>query len=126
MKKIITVVALLFVIIGGIFGFKYYQQTYAGKTAYAKVSETVPQKEVTKDSNGKEVKDSYSYEYEFTFVKKDGSVQKMSYELASSNPEPLTPNSYIEAEISETRIVSGPKTVSESEVPKNILEKLQQ
>jgi len=123
-KKIILVVALILIVVFGYKGYEYYSTTYKGNVAYAKVSETVPQVEDTKDDTGQVVPGSKSYHYDFDFVKEDGSTQKMDYELSGDNVTPLKPGSYVKAKISEKRVVSGPNDVSKSEIPKTVLEKL--
>ncbi|MGX4687351.1 YxeA family protein [Vagococcus sp. JNUCC 83] len=123
-KKVILAVVLILVVIFGYKGYVYYTETYKGETAYAKVSEEVPTLEDTKDDTGKLIPGSKTYKYDFNFVKEDGSVQRMDYELSGDNVTPLKPGSYIKVSLSSKRIVSGPNDVSKSDIPKNVLEKL--
>lgn len=124
MKKIIKAILLIIVIIGGFLGYKYYQKTYVSHVAYAQIPKTIPTKEKTKDKQGKTVDNMFSYTYELTFVDQKGNVQKMSYELSAENPEPLEPNSFVEADISATRITSGPTKISKKDLPKIVIDKL--
>lgn len=98
--------------------------TYKGDIAYAKVPEVVPTEQETKDDTGKVITGSKTYQYDFDFVKEDGTIQKMDYELSGDNVIPLKPGSYIKASISQKRVISGPNDVSKSDIPKNVLEKL--
>lgn len=123
-KKIILIVGLILIVIFGYKGYEYYDSTYKGTTAYAKVSEVVPQVEDTKDDTGQTVPGSKSYKYDFDFVKEDGSTQKMDYELSGSNVTPLQPGSYIKVSMSKKRIISGPSQVSKSDIPKKVLDEL--
>lgn len=125
MKKIITIILLALILVGGYMGFNYWNDTYNGKTAYALVPETVPEKEQTKDMDGKVQQGLYSYNYELKFVKENGDIQTMEYSVSGENPEPLTPNAYIKAEISKNRVISGPNTISENDVPDNAKKVLQ-
>lgn len=125
MKKIIGIIVIVAVVVVGFFGFQYYQNTYNGHEAYAKVPTTVPEKHETKDSNGKVIGNSYSYDYTFTFVTPKGEKVEMGYTLIGEDPQPLTPGAYISAEISKTRIVSGPNDIEKSKIPLKSLEILE-
>lgn len=124
MKKIIGIAILAVVVIGGVLGFNYYQKTYSGHEAYAKVPTTVPEKHETKDASGHTVDGSYSYDYTFTFVNDKGEKTQMDYELSGDVPKPLTPGAYISAEISETRIVNGPNDIAQDKIPTKALDVL--
>lgn len=123
-KKIILAVVLILVVIFGYKGYVYYTETYKGETAYARVPEEVPTLEDTKDDTGQIITGSKSYKYDFDFVKEDGSTQKMGYELSGNNVTPFKPGAYVKVSLSSKRIVSGPNDVSKSDIPKNVLEKL--
>lgn len=130
MKKILGLIGIVALALVGWFGYKYYEDTYVGVDAYAIVPQEVPTKEETKDSKGQAVKESdgtplYSYDYkDVTFVTKDGKVQKNNYELMGTNPTPFEPGSYIKAKVSKNRVIEGPSTVSEADVPQNVKDKL--
>ncbi len=49
----------------------------------------------------------------------------MTYELSGENVTPFAPNTLIKAEISHTRIVSGPNEIKQSEIPATILAELE-
>ncbi len=49
----------------------------------------------------------------------------MTYDLTGENVKPLAPNTLVKAEISKTRIISGPNEVPQSEVPAKILSELE-
>lgn len=124
MKKIILTILLIIVAIGGFFGYKYCEKTYASHVAYAQIPDTIPAKEQTKDSRGKIVDNMFSYTYELTFVDQKGNTQKLSYEMSSENPKPFEPNSFVKADISATRVTNGPTSVSKAALPKIVAEKL--
>lgn len=124
MKKIIALVAVAVLAFVGYQGYKYYSETYASDLAYAIVPAEVPEKLPTKDMNGDTVDGLYSYNYDLTFVKEDGSTQKMSFEVSSEDPTPLEPNTYISAEISLKRMTKGPNPVIEKDIPEKALAKL--
>ena len=63
MKKIFSLIGIVFILFLGGITYKYYNDTYVGKTAYALVPTTVPNKELTKDSSGKIISNYYSYNY---------------------------------------------------------------
>ena len=46
LKKIFGLIILGLVILGSVFGYKYYQDTYVGVVAYAKIPNEVPKKNV--------------------------------------------------------------------------------
>lgn len=123
-KKIILVVALVLIVIFGYKGYEYYSTTYKGEVAYAKVPEEVPTAVDTKDDTGEIIAGSKSYQYDFDFVKEDGSIQKMDYELSGDNVTPFKPGSYVKVSLSKKRVVSGPNDVSKSDIPKTVLDKL--
>ncbi|WP_179396059.1 DUF1093 domain-containing protein [Lacticaseibacillus absianus] len=123
MKKVLGALLVLAIVAGGWFGFKYYNETYTGQTAYAKVT-TTPTKEQTKDSSGKVQAGLYSYDYDFTFVFADGTTQQMSYELTGKDPQPLTVGKYVKAKISAKRVIEGPNYVDASAVPAKAMAKL--
>lgn len=123
-KKIILVVALVLIVIFGYKGYEYYSTTYKGDVAYAKVPEEVPTVEDTKDDTGQVIAGSKSYKYDFDFVKEDGTVQKMDYELSGDNVTPFKPGSYVKVSLSKKRVVSGPNNVAKSDIPKTVLDKL--
>ncbi|MHC5229922.1 DUF1093 domain-containing protein [Enterococcus sp. LJL99] len=124
MKKIIGLIFLALIVVGGIAGYKYYADTYKSTVAYAQVPATVPEEVQTKDMNGKDVDGLHSYHYDFTFVKEDGEIQKESYDVTGENPTPLEPNTYVKVELSKKRVTKGPTTVSETSIPKDLLQKL--
>lgn len=115
---------LLAVGVASFAGCSYYKDTYKGVEAYAKIPEQVPEKVQTKDHNGKVQSGLYSYHYNLTFITIDGDTQQMDYELSDENPTPFEPGSYVKAKISKKRAIEGPNGVSESDVPKDVLEKL--
>lgn len=124
MRKIVWLIVGVAIVVLAYFGWNYYQETYQGHTAYAVVSNRVPKREKTVSDSGKTIDNSYSYVYHFKFVRTDGKVQKMDYELTGSDPKPFTPNSYVKADISEKRVINGPNQVSADKVPSDIKAKL--
>lgn len=129
MKKKMTRIALGAAAIGiGLLIFKswsYYQDTYAGVTAYTKIPAEVPKRVPTKDIDGKVIAGEYSYPYTFEFVTESGKTQKMTFELSGdANIQPFAPGTYAKAEISKNRITKGPYLLQEKDVSQDILEKL--
>lgn len=106
-------------------GCSYYKDTYVGETYYAVVPQEVPQKEETKDNQGKVVPNTYTYSYDLTWADAKGNTLKFEAEVSGENPEPLTPGRFIRAEISKKRIVKGPNYVNKEEIPENALKKIQ-
>lgn len=123
-KKFIALGSLVLVMFFGLNGCSYYKDTYSGQTAYAKVSETVPEKVQTKDSQGEVQEGLYSLNYTFDFVKEDGTKQVMTYELVDKDPQPLEPGSYVRAVISKKRIIKGPNGIKQEEIPEKVRETL--
>lgn len=125
-KKVILSVLLVVMVFVGYKGYKYYAETYKSEVAYAKVSDKIPEIKDAKYQDGSVVAGSKTYSYDFYFVKEDGSVQKMEYDLTGESDQlkPLTPGSYVKAEISKKRVTKGPNEISETKIPKNVLNKL--
>ncbi len=121
MKKLIGALALLLLLFGGYKGNQYYDQTYNSQVAYAKVPEKVPPLKDARNDSGEKMWDWKAYDYELSFVTKDGKTIKLPYTIASENPTPLEPNSYVKAEVSQKRVTSGPTTINENQVPNNVL-----
>jgi uncharacterized protein YxeA len=121
MEKILALVGIFILVIGGYFGFNYYNDTYKTSIAYAVTPSEIPVKVPTKDIDidVKEVVDSYSYKYTVTFIKENGDKQRMNFEIAGKDPKPFEPGSYIKAEVSKKR-VNTPTQIKENEVPNNV------
>ena len=124
MRKILRIILLLVLLTGGYFGYKYYDDTYRTEVAYALVPLKVPEKTETRDSSGKVVDNTFSYEYNFMFVKENGEKQEMSYDVSGSNPIPFEPGSYVKADISKKRVVHGPNGVKKTKIPKTVIKEL--
>ena len=54
----------------------------------------------------------------------NGTVKKISFELSGENIKPFKDNEFLEAEISNTRVVYGPTTINKNNVPKALLNKV--
>ncbi|MGR8773858.1 DUF1093 domain-containing protein [Leuconostoc citreum] len=128
MKKISLIIAsvlTLSLVIGIAIQFRnYYDNTYAASKAYTRVPLNVPNREETKDDSGKVIKGSYSYQYHFEFVNTEGTKKKISFELSGKKVTPFKPGEFLEAEISNTRVVYGPTAITQNKVPKSILKNL--
>lgn len=128
MKKIIAVVAVIIVAFLGYQGYHYYESTYVGTDTYAVVPEQVPEKKELKSDSGELIKEDgvqlYTYHYQLSGVTKDGKVREMSFEVDGVDPKPLQPNSVIKASVSEKRVVKGPWTIKNTEVPAEIQSKI--
>lgn len=111
-------------ILGGYFGYNYWKDTYKGETAYAIVPARIPEKKQTVDQDGKVQNGLYSYKYNLKFMRENGELQMMNFNITDSNPVPLTPNSYIEVKISKKRLIEGPKQINKTDIPTSILNKL--
>jgi uncharacterized protein YxeA len=125
MKKILVTLGILILAVGGYFGYKYYANTYQAVTAYALTPEKVPTAHQTVDQSGNKIDGWTSYDYTFEFIKQNGEKEIMTYELSGENVTPFAPNTLIKAEISHTRIVSGPNEIKQSEIPATILAELE-
>lgn len=129
MKKILLVLLLGMTAFIGFKGYVYYNDTYKATMAYAIVPNEVPEKKEAVDDSGNKITDSdgsmnYTYDYNFNFVKENGESQVQGFGLTSSTPVPYEPGSYVKAEISKKRVVKGPYSVVENDIPKKILDKL--
>ena len=128
MKKPFGVVFLLVVIVWGFFGYQYWNSTYNGVESYAKVTQGT--KHASKNNDGSPYKVNgkqyYYYDYEFTWVTKDGQKREVGYESGeSANPTELQPGSYVKATVSEKRVIKGPEVVNKNAIPASVLSKLE-
>lgn len=129
MKRIIGVIVLILVAVGGYFGYRYWADTYQSTKAYAVVQQQVPEKTKAKDDDGKLATDGhgrqlYQYEYHFDWVTTSGKKISNTFYLLGVNPTPLKPGSYVTGEVSNKRVNQGPNAVNKSDVPKDVLAKL--
>lgn len=124
MRKISLAVIVLLAIILGWRGMDYYRNTYMGQRAYAQVT-TVPAKTATRDQDGKKEPGYYSYIYHFTWVYKDGSTRQQTFEQSSEDPKPFKAGSYVTAVVSKNRVIKGPVTVKQTDIPAKALSVLQ-
>ncbi|EPI00023.1 hypothetical protein D920_01009 [Enterococcus faecalis 13-SD-W-01] len=124
MKKILVVLAIIVVGFLGYKSYKYYDETYNGVTAYAKVPMEIPKKEKYSFDDGSNPDNWDKYTYELTLITKDGKKYEKSYDLAGNNPTPFVPGSYVQAEVSKKRFTKGPSQIEESKVPKEVLKEL--
>lgn len=125
MKKAIGIILLAAILaVGGFYGMKYYNETYKESPAYALVPNQVPKKEQSRDANDKIVPNSITYDYNFDFVKEDGTHQTMHFALEGADVKPFTPGAYIKADISQKRVTKGPNEINKTDVPKNVQDKL--
>lgn len=125
MKKVIGLVFLALLAFGGFKGYQYYQDTYVGEIAYAHVPNEVPTKVKHKSESG--IGDNspwYSYDYDLTFVKEDGSTEKRDIQISNDNVEPLSPNSYVKVKMSKKRIIEGPNAIDQKDLPEKVKNKL--
>lgn len=125
MKKVIGLVFLALLAFGGFKGYQYYQDTYVGEMAYAHVPNEVPTK--VKHKSESRIGDNslwYSYDYDLTFVKEDGSTEKRDIQISNDNAEPLSPNSYVKVKMSKKRIIEGPNTIDQKNLPEKVKNKL--
>ncbi|MFT8670275.1 MAG: DUF1093 domain-containing protein [Liquorilactobacillus hordei] len=128
MKKVSLIIASLLtlsLVIGlAIQVRNYYDNTYAASKAYTRVPLKVPNREETKDDTGKVIKESYSYQYHFEFVTADGTKKRVAFELSGENVTPFKPGEFLEAEVSNTRVVYGPTAIKQNKIPKSVLKKI--
>ena len=131
MKKLLGILGIVLLAFIGFKGYTYYQDTYEGTMAYAKVPEQVPTREEAKDMSDKNILNDdgttqYTYEYEFDFIKDNQKKVTIGYGVMGKDPVPFEPGTFVKAEVSNKRVIKGPYSVTESEIPKEILEKLNQ
>lgn len=129
MKK--SIIAVIIVVIVGYLGwqgFHYWDTTYNGVTAYAKVESAKKVASKNNDGsnykiNGKQV---YTYQYDsVTWVTTSGEVRHVNFTSAeSTNPTPIATGTYVKAKISQKRVISGPNPVAASAVPTAVKTKL--
>lgn len=127
MKKILGIILLAALLVVGVVGYRYWDSTYNGTTAYTYVTAT-PEKKPTVDSSGAKVSDNgqqlYSYDYSLTFVREDGSKVNLPFEISRINPTPLANNSYYIGKVSQKRVLEGPSPIAASKVPQKIKDAL--
>ncbi|AOW73957.1 YxeA family protein [Pediococcus acidilactici] len=114
------ILAILVAAVVIIFGWKYYEDTYQAKTAYAVVPAEVPVKKQATDDDGKAITGEHAYDYKFKFVLKNGEKRTLDYELSGEKVKPFTPNAVIKAEISKKRVIKGPNEISKDKVPNKV------
>lgn len=126
MKAFITLLLVVLIGFAGFMGYEYYQSTYANQTVYAKAPSTVPEAKDVMDDSGKKIAGLKGYSYILKFVTKDGKIENRHVVISGNTDEvkPLVPNSYVEAKISQKRVIEGPNGIKESDVPANILAKV--
>lgn len=120
MKKILALLGIILLVVVGGPIYSYYQSTYHGVVAYAKTPEAVPEKEKFVTSNGKTIDDMYTYHYTLTFVKEDGSTQKMDFSISGETVTPLPANTIVKAKISEKRVTEGPNAIENAQLPEKV------
>jgi Protein of unknown function (DUF1093). len=103
---------------------KYYNNTYVASEGYTRVPLNVPQREKTRDGSGKVIEGSYSYQYEFVFITREGNKKNISFELTGENVTPFKPGQYLKAKVSNTRVVYGPSVVKQDDIPQSVLKKI--
>lgn len=127
-KRIIGLVVVALLAIGGWQVYRYWDTTYHGVTAYAKVGASQKVASQNDDGspyriNGKQV---YTYEYKHViWVTTGGQVRHVDFSsLEKTNPQRLAPGTYVKATISQKRVISGPNPVAVSALPAKVKAKL--
>lgn len=128
MKKAIGwLIALIVLGFAGFKAYSYWNTTYNGTTAYAVVQQATKKK--SKTSKGEDYKvdgqQYYYYEYTQTWVTKDGKTLNVDWDGSeSATPERLAPGTYIRAEVSQKRVIKGPVSINQEQVPSSVRSQL--
>ncbi|MDR2833378.1 MAG: YxeA family protein [Streptococcaceae bacterium] len=121
MKKIFMVVALGAIIAGTIFGWKYYQETYAGATYYTVVPKGIEKKEILSDSGEKM---GQGVEYNLKAFNDKQESKEISFSIItegkSKQGEPYQPGTYLKVEASQKRVISQ-EVIKQKDVPAKVL-----
>lgn len=120
-----TMIGVVIIALLGIVGFSwnYYNSTYVGQDYYFKVP-AHSDKYQTKSMSGKLVDGAETYDYDITFVNKDGKVIKDKYEQEGDKGRltPFTKGKFMVVNRNENRTLNAPKYVEKSDVPAKALE----
>lgn len=115
MKKIIGFVAVILLIIGGI----YYFKNYTGQELYTKIG-TVNEELKLKDDKGKSVLD---YRYKLKAANKKGEITTI--EFTGSIGRPLREGAYLKVKYNNKKGVLSWEEIDESAVPEKALTKIE-
>ncbi|MBO0481974.1 YxeA family protein [Candidatus Enterococcus courvalinii] len=117
MKKIIGLVALLAVFIGGsMFAYNYF---YGGETYYTEIT-TNGEKHTELSDNG----ESYTtYTYKQNAYNKNGEAKRVT--LNEARERPLKLNAYLKLKVNPRKGVMSWEEVKETDIPKEALEKME-
>lgn len=130
MKRLILAIVAVVVVGGiGVVGVREYLTVYRSQSAYAVVP-TTPAKKFARDSDGQKVTDAqgrqeYSYTYKFVWVTINGTKRTVTFEQTGAKVQPMTPGTYVRAEVSEKRVTKGPFIVAKRKIPVKVLRQLQ-
>lgn len=127
MKKILGLLGLVVLVVAGYFGYKYWDSTYNGQTAYAIVQ--TPTKKESKNDDGsnytKNGQQYYYYDYELSWVTESGKKLTVGWDSPEGpNPTPITAGSIVKGKVSQKRVIEAPNVVSEGDVPESVLNQL--
>lgn len=124
MKKVTVFLFLGFFSVGVFFAYHYYTDTYISTEAYAKIPDKKPLKKAKTDVVHQNGKKTHSLKYTLTFVKRNGDLQTVDYELSEDQTNSLKPGSFIKATISHDNTVASPEITEESAIPAALLAKI--
>ncbi|QBO36587.1 DUF1093 domain-containing protein [Periweissella cryptocerci] len=127
MKKMITIIIALVVIIGIFIGINkaasYKHDRYDGQPVYF-TAPAAPKQTVMRDDNGKVILDSkgkkspiYSYKHVKTYTK-TGQTKYIEFDWEGSTP--MQQDAPYTASASKTIVVKGPNTIAADKIPANI------
>ncbi|GAB2021583.1 YxeA family protein [Pseudolactococcus yaeyamensis] len=114
MKKLLSVVAVLVVLAGGLY--MVYQKNYGGDIYYVKITQDGMPRQ-SRDDSGRIYTD---YNYELPAVNKRN-VKKATKFTADHN---LRKGAYLELTVNKTKGVTGYKEVKKSEIKASILKEI--
>ncbi|EOH89678.1 YxeA family protein [Enterococcus villorum] len=117
MKKLISLLVILAVFIGG--SFVAYHYFYGGTAYYTKIT-TLGTRENEKDD---ESHDTTHYIYNQTAYNKDGESKQVV--LSEFREKPLKLNAYLKLKVNPRKGVISWEEVSHDEVPKKAIEKIE-
>ena len=119
MKKAVLIILGLIVVGGGAGGYFWYQDNYGGDSYYTKIT-TTPEQHMEKDDSGKDFP-FYTYEDQPAYDEKG---TEKDIELHEGRDKPLRLDAYLKLLVNDKKGVISWEEVSEKDVPKAALAKM--
>lgn len=126
MKKLIGLIVVILLALGGYKVWDYYQSTYVGQDYYGIISEPLPEETTIKDDSGNAL--GKGFKYEVTAYNEDGKARQLTFDVITTginkNGAAYNAGTIMKFNASDKRIIK--KSVIEmNQVPSNLVNKLQ-